>query len=532
MNRKLIAAAIAVGLVGAGAAGGFFWVKSSYESQVRSGIEQLVAAVPEPCKASVGTIDVDYSKKTVVLGNFAATCTVQGEPLNVSIKRVIATDIDPKAFKAGTGNITLVKSLELENLALVGGAPEAKLEAMLETYRLEDISGDMQVILPALTKAVPGLAVAYSKGDQIAEDAEVRKQVMEAFAHVLRAYETVKVGKISMRNYTYSLPVEGMAIAVSMKNSETTRFNILNMGPAKSTGISASLNGVPFLELDSVSVDGVKLPSFVPLLEYLAANDEPSGMAVWGLLKGKDFALQNIRMGKLSVSNPLEPGKPLASLGEATFSYEAAAAHTYKSAYKDLAIAKDVYAQADVLPQEILDLLPATLHLDSTTDIAVTLKENGIADVACNTLSLKEASLGSVALGFAVQDINSLSVMMGSPGAAALKNASLTLVDKGFSEIGMTIAAQNAEQDENPELRTAKGQRANMTALLMAQSQALPNDVLKNLVNSLAGFLEKPGQSLSLSITPETATNMMQLQQFAFTAPEKLGLKAEVAPAQ
>ena len=517
MNRKIVTfVVIAVIAV----TGGFFWIKSRFDAQVRQGIETFVASIPAPCTMTIGKIDVDSFKRTVTLFDAETICTSNNGEQKFSAKRVVAANVNMDAFKEGAGKTVLLKKLELADVAFMGPG----LAGSMEYYRLEGIAGDMKIIWPAISRALPGLALAYNRLDDLETNKELQRKLMAAFVDVLRAYETVAIDTFEMRNYTYRLNADDMPLSMTVRDVMGSKYALRDMGPIQLAGISVTLGDTPVLSMESMGLEGAKLPSFVPLFEIAASGREPALSEIQEVFKAKDFSLKNVYSKNMLVQDPRQPGQMICSLAESSFSYDGSAMHHAAIAWKDLSVNKALYTEGSGLSAGVLALIPDTVHVGGSFVVQAATKDKGFYDITWEAM-VKEQALGSLLIKADVLNVHAMAVAMGSPGAAALGSMTLLATDTGISEILFTLAAEK-------EGVTAEEQRASVVRQLSRSQGALPNDTIRNLAENIMKFLEKPGSSITVSLKPESPLNALLLKQLFVADPVKLGLSVSLTPAQ
>lgn len=492
---------------------GLFVAKHQIESGLRKDIANFFATLPAPLSASVETIDVSAINKTITLRNIKGQYKNSGnDNMEFSIARVEAVGVNVDAFKKDVGTTTLAKSLTIiDSLCKYAGG-----EARMEREYLEDISGDGRLLLAELAKALPAITALQANPDFSGDHAAQTKAAGE-LAGVVRAYETFSIAKTQVTNYSYTIPVDDNTIRVVADSVDLQKYSLREMGPFSVTGIRATFDDTPFMKLDSITCDGVELPSFVGLLQALGKEEMASSNALQATLKDQPFALKNLRSKNLVLYDPETADRMLFSLGDTLLSYEARAAHTVETVCNGMSINRTLLEESGLLPDEALALLPKVVVFESAFRATAMKKEDDAYDIACNELRLKEPALGEITSAFSINNFHIFALIMGAPGPAALKNFDVTVRDAGMLEFAFALATLGTGE-------TPEALRAQAVAELAHTRDTLPNDTLKGLADAVGTFLERSGSTLKITIAPEKPLNLSALQAAALTSPEDLGL--------
>ncbi|MCC8195102.1 MAG: hypothetical protein LIP28_10705 [Deltaproteobacteria bacterium] len=524
MSKRKIG--IIAGIVCLVAVAGVFGVKWQFESTVRADIEKFLAELPPSLHAKAEKIDVSFFDKSVILTNVGGTYTFsipksgkeESVLMTFNFARIAASGINMDGFKDGAGTAKLIGTLIAENATI--DSPVAK--ARVERYVVENISADFMLMKTELEKGFP-ILMAVNAGNQ--PDAEETKQVMQAAAGILKAYETMHIGRSSITNYTYGIDVNGEKMDVVLESAEAKDYSIRKMGPLSIQNIKASYKDIPLVALETLSSDEIVLPSFVGLCEILAKDPAPMPHTVQGALKGQPFAVKNLRMGGLRVLHPMMRERELFSLADMNVTYAAEDAHTMTLAFDNLNIDKALVTETSALPPQVFAALPDTITLEGKVEQVTTLKEMNTLDLECKKLFLKGSGLGEGSLSYAVKDLNLMAMAMGMPNRTALKNFDVTMTDHGLSEVLFAIEGLHSDS-------TAAETRSIEVESLRNQKDNESSQAGKEILTGLISFLEKPGGTLRIAVAPEQAATVDQLLQAYTMNPAALGLTVTFTPGE
>ena len=526
MNKKKLF--IIVGGLCLAAAIGLFVVKAQYESKVRAEIENVMANLPSPLTAKADSIDVSFFNKSVSMTNLKGTYTFtqtqpgkeESLPIEYTIARVHAAGVNVDGFQPGAGLVKLMDTLEFTDTRLTSPL----VQATIEDYRVQGISGDYPLIETEITKALPALMAANARPDFPANDEEV-KTLMAGLASFIKAYETVRIESASIKNYVYSIVVEGKKFNVVMGSMEGKEYSLRKMGPFAVKDVTAEVDGAPVLAMESFSMEEMVLPSFAEFFTALGENPDPSPMLIQSLFKGQPFAMKNLRIKNLNVRHPMAKDRTIFSLGDSDFSYVAETAHTMDFSLKDLNIDKAVLEDEADLPEEALATLPETLSFEAAVQQVLTPKAPGAYDIDAKRIFFKGAGLGEATLSLAANDVNSMALMMGMPSKAALKSFSASLTDAGFSTVA--FAADSAYSE-----RSADQARAETVADMRRSLERETSPIGKEMLSALIQFTEKAGGTLTIAVQPAEPLTFDKLMAASESEPAALGFSVNVTNGQ
>lgn len=517
MNKRTLSF-IAIGVVVL-AAGGLFALKTTYESKVKTGIENFLANLPAPMEATAGKIDVSFFDKSVVISDITGSYKGK-EAVSFSLAKISATGINADAAKEGAGTTAIAKSLLVEKMVYASKA----YSASIDQYAYNDISGDLNRIIDETVKALPAFMAAYADPDY----ATSQKKQMEFLGKItplLAALETMTIGNGSLRDYSYTIPLKSQRLVFKIAESTMGKYSLREMGSMVVKGVTMAPEGVstPLLELESLGMDGAELPSFIELFKAISQGVSSAAL-LRPTLQGQDFALKNLNVKNLSVRDPKNPDQVVFSLADGTFSYIAKASHDMDMRFSGMKMAKSLLNRGEELPESVQNLLPSVLSFSGVTQINATRKGNSdkVYDFDCKKIAFKEDSLGQFSLSLSVGDLNAMALAMGMPGPATLKNFHFNARDMRASTVFFTILAEE-EDNENV---TPESLRAKAISEL-PPSESLPNEQLRNLVEGIRYFISGEQRGLEISIAPPAPLTLQELQAAALTAPEKLGISVQ-----
>ncbi len=514
---------VIIGVVCLLALAGAFAVKWRFETQIRNDIEKLLASLPPSISAKAEKIDVSFFEKSATVANLKVAGNIpvrqngkeESVPVTFSIGRIAAAGINVDACKEGSGTVKIADSVTMLNTVV---AVPDKLNASIESYVLEDISGDYNLIFSTTIRAFSKMMEVTAAANYPRHDEDVR-QYMDAVAAMLQSCETVHIGRTSLKNYTYSVDVDGETVAMRLESAESRDYSIRTMGPFAMRGFKASYNGAPLLEMEELGADGLRLPSLVALCEMLAKNPFPEPGMVQAAFKGQEFALNNLRVKNMVMRDPLVRDRPLFSLADTNFSYVAETAHTMDFSFNTLHVDKRLVFWRSGVSEAALASLPETIAFDGAFQAVSTPKKDNIFDVACKKLFLKGTGMGEGVLSFTVEDVDLTLMAMGAP-SGALKFIDFAATDRGLSDL-VFFAADDAE---------AGISRSSMVEHARALGNARQNQADKDMLNGLATFLEKAGGTLQIALRPQQPSTMDQLIQAYMMDPAALGLTVTATP--
>lgn len=513
MNKRtlsLVAAGIAIVI-----AAGFFGLKMTYESKVRNAVENFLATLPEPLEATAGRIDVSFLDKSVVISDLAGKYT--GKKLvTFSIAKLSASGINADAFKEGAGTAHIADSLKIENVVYDSDFFTLKIDQ----YAYQNISGDLQRILNENIRAIPVFITMYADPAYFTSGRE-QKELFGHIAPLLEALETLSIGGVAMRGYSFSTPgdgtvtvAEGVSGKYSLREIENMAFTNIAFTPAGSSA--------PVTLLGTVGIDGAALPSFAEPLKAISQGAAPSAV-FQTMLRGQKLALRNLHMKDMTIRDPENPGHALLTLAGFSFSYAADSSLDMDLGFDGLKIVRELLKND--IPEEALALMPDPLSNSGAVKITATEQDGKLDTLECKKIAFKEDTLGNFSQSFAIRDLNTMAFLMGVPGPAALTSFDLTVTDTGASDVLYTALAAFNENDTPERLRME-------TIRELPAPESLPNDTLRELVAALRTFLEKPGGTFRMTLAPASPLALWELQATALTEPEKLGLTVSISPAQ
>lgn len=524
MNKRTLSLII-VGIAVLAAGGGLFSVKTTYESKVRNDIENFLANLPQPLECTAGKIDVSFLGKSVVISDLTGSYKGK-EAVTFSLAKISATGINTDAAKDGAGPTDIAKTLVVEKV--VYGSP--LFSATIDQYAYQGISGDLNQIIDETIKAMPTLITVYTDPEYITSE---KKQIeaLGKLSPLIAASETLTIGSATMRNLSYTVPVmdkelaPGQKVVVKIAEGNTGKYSLREMENMLFKDVSVTPEGsaTPLITIESLGMDGAKLPSFAALFKALS-QDTASPALLQAALQGQSFALKNLAIKNMSIHNPENLEQTVLSLANGTFNYIAENAHDIDLRFDGMKVDK-MLMENNGFPKNALALMPETLSHSGAVRITVTAKDAGdkTYDLECTKIAFSEDTLGNFSLSFAIDDLNPMALAFGMPGPAVLKNFDFSAKDTGASDVFFTVRAE----DENA---TAASLRAQAVDSLPAQD-TLPNDALRELMSAVATFLEKPGSTLRITLAPASPLNLQEFQA-ALEDPAKLGLTVMVAPAQ
>jgi hypothetical protein len=519
MNKRTLSFIVAGVVVLA--AGGLFAVKNTYESKVRSGIENFLANLPQPIEAKAGKIDISFFDKSVVISDLTVKDKGQDD-VTFSVAKIAATGINFDAAKEGAGTTEIAKTLVVEKCVY-----SSKLfNSVIDSYAYQNISGDLNRMINESVNATPAIIAAFTDPEYPTSQKK-QLEFLSKMTPLIAASETLTIGNAAIKNYTYTIPVNGSKMTVSLAEATVGKYSLREMGNMVFKDTTCSMDGssIPFVRFESISMDSAELPSFEEMFKAISQGMK-SPTVLRTTLQGQKFALKNLRVKNMSVRDPKNMEQMLFSLDNSTFSYVADSAHDVDTRFDGLKMAKALLAEGG-MPEDALALMPETLVYSGAMRIKATARgEAGASyDLNCEKIAFKEDTLGEFSLSLAIDDLNSIALIMGMPGPAALKNFDLTVKDTGASNVLFTVKAAEGEN------QTAAALRAEAVKELPPQEQ-LPNDALRSLVGAVRTFIEKPGNTLRITLAPASPLNLQTLQSAALMTPDKLGLTASTTPAQ
>lgn len=524
MNKRKIG--IIVGGLCLVALAALFIVKQQYESKIQKDIEAFLADLPKSWSAKAENIDVSFFDKSVTLTNLKGTYTPPQDsgqesiPMDFAFDRIKAAGVNVEGFEPGAGTVKLLDSLTFTNATF--NSPLA--QSSIESYSIEGISADFQMVADEIAKAAPTLMAANAVSDYPASNAEIDK-VMKAFAGIFKAYETVTVKRLSFKNYKYSLDFQGQKIDMSMGGADGKDYSIRRMGSCTLTDIRASLNGAPLFSLESGSIDETVLPSFVPMFETMAKSANTSPDELMASLKGQPFALKNMRFKNMTMRNPLEPDKIAFSLADTTLSYVLEGSHALDYSFNGLSIGREPIAMGIGLPDSALSSLPDPVTLEGRLTLDVNQQSDDLYGLNLKKLFLKGPGLGEANLTSEADNLNTQALLQGIPDTSTtLKNFDLSVTDDGLSDVffsfsGIWTGSSAAEV------------RAHHVESLKEDLENEDTAVNKEVLTALIEFLAKPGGTLRFVIAPPApATLDTYMEAFAKDDAASVGFSVTFTP--
>jgi hypothetical protein len=505
-NPLLIALGIAL-LAVAGLLGLKMWL----EDNMRGRFERFLAGLPAPLTASAEKIDVSYLNKSLTLTNLKLTQAGEAGTVVCAVSRVEADGVNLDAFEPGAGVARLVKSLKISGVTYAGPTHEGSAER----YVYEDISGDYGQIRQQLSQTFSLLMEAGSLKD----DPKSLQRFAGSLSNILQAAETLTIGKAQSINVVSTGFLGDKKMTFTVASTDAGRNSMREVGPMTISKLGASFDGKRIISLESLSCEGVSLPSFVDFFKVMGERDlDIDGKETLNLLaatlKDQVFALRGLRAKNLVVNVPDEENRVLFSLADMGLNYAAEAAHAVDFTYGGLAVDTAVIED---LPDTARALLPAVLSFSGGFNAQATPREPGAYDLDCRDASIKEPALGGFSLSFAVNAVNPTSLLNEGRDRSRWKSLSLSLTDAGFSDVAFSFMP---------------GDPAAARASAIAELENFgENDTHKNLAGAFSTFLEKSGKTFRLSFAPQQALSLRALENLALTAPEKLGMTVSVTPA-
>lgn len=523
MNKRKVG--LIAGVLCLLAVAGAFAVKMQYESKIRGDIEKALASLPQPLSATAGKIDVSFFNKSVTIANLKATYTMkigkgdatQTLPIEYTVDRIEAAGINIDGFKEGAGAAKLLDSLVLVNTRFT--SPQA--QSFLARNEARDISGDASQLIAGIAKALPAILEIGASPDFGLSETE-QKEFIAAFSGILKAYETVIIGESSIEGYQSTTDFDGTKVEIRMASGQAGKSTIRNMGPVTLKHLTAAVDGVQWVTLETISMGEIVLPSFVGFLDILSKGDIPDPQLLKGMFKDQTFALKNLRLKNLEARHPMLGDTPIFTLGEVDFSYVAETDHTVDFTFNDLGVPKAVIINGTGLPGAALANLPDTITFEGVIQQVAIPRETGAYDAECKKMFLKGSGLGEASLSFSIANLNALAFLMRMP-QPQVKNFDLSLTDAGFSEAAFAVSGLF-------EGKTSELARAAEVASLRKTLEEDPETPGKEVIAGLADFLEKPGKSLRITMTPASPLSLEELEALALTDPAALGLTVTVTP--
>ncbi len=512
MKRTLL---IGLAVVVILAAGGYFWAQSRYDAAVRAEVQRLADSVSAPCKATVGKVESDLLSQTIALYDVEAICSIQGGDQTFFVKRATLKGLQRKALEQGSGRVKLLDSLEMAEIAFAGPAVSGHIDA----YLIGDISGDPGVLNSALAGA-PATLVSIFEGVE-ALDRDAQRRAFADMAELFGAYETVSLGSVSVKNYAYDVSVEDQTLSVSLKDFQGSSHTIREFGPMRLTGLTVAVDGTPLAEADAVSLDGMKLPSLVPLFAELAKPTPPDMAVLETVFTSRDFALTHLRFTGLRVLDPDNPDQMAVILDNLSLNYAGESGHAVDLEY-DLTLDRSLLAQDMAIPMAALFRLPDPLKVHSSLNLTAMPKGDWVYDVSWQAHT-SEASLGAIRYAAEVTDFSLDDLARPNVRNLGIKSLSLSVTDTGISDV--LFASAGAAQGAEPE-----AMRKMALAELVVNREMLPKGSLGNVLDDAVRFLQKPGKVFTVSAKPAAPIRIMQLQQVVLQDPERLGLTSSVSP--
>lgn len=503
-----------------------FGMKLRYEWKVQDAIEDALAALPKPLAVKAGGIDVSFFNKSVTLTDVKGSCTLtvpqngaeQSIPMEFTVGGVVATGVNSDGFKEGAGTARLLDSLTITGVALTS----PMVRTTIDHYYIEGISADFAQLDAGIQNVMSALMEADAINSS-SPDREQTQEVMHGIAAMLKAYETMTVKKFAVKNYAYTLSDDGMEVDMLMETMEGRDYSIREMGPLSLKNVKGSLNGTPFMEMESMTADGIVLPSFIAVVEKLAESPFFSSLVLQEALKGQNFALKNLRIKGITLRHPMQQDLTVFSLGDSNFSYFAEDAHVMDFAFNNLNIAKSVILQQARIPASVLDSQPEIISFEGAIQQQAKMKEPGSYDVAVKRAYIKGTSLGEASMSLTANNINSMAIIMGMPGDAALEKFEISLTDRGLSDVVFALNAMHSGE-------SAADLREQELAELREQLEKENGAAGKQILAGIIAFLEKTGSTLSIVIAPPSPTGLDQLPEAFETGSPDIGLSVTVSP--
>lgn len=492
------------------AVAGLFGVKTWCEAKLRGDLEQYLANLPAPLAATVEHIDVSFFDRSYVVSNLKVNFEDANGKLDATIRQISVSGLSIKALMNAGGTIKLADRVEILDIDVNG----AEVKTRIGKYILEDVSGDISQINKANAQIFLEAAKVYNQrtSDINPEDLAL---LAGSLADAFKSYETVFIGKSTTENYFF----EDSASLMTMDKSVVSQWSTREIGRAEITGLSAAVKGIPAVRIASVSLDGATIPSFVELLKALKSSSPLSEVLV-DTLRGQTFILKNLRAKDLAFHD--DDGDVAATIADMTFSYESGQTHVLDFAYNDLKMELSALGDDDA-SNIIRDHFAEPPRLSSATRLTVSPKGNYTYD-AVYTHNAKGDKLGSLSFEIALNDLTG-ALLINQLGPLAVKRCNATIDDKGVSDLLITLFAQ--EEGLSPE-----DARAELAQSVAQNREHTPDDALKNLLDSIAEFILRPGGSLQVDVAPIEPLPLANLLQTLLAAPESLGVTAVFTPGE
>ena len=514
MNKKLLYTLGGICFIAVALFGGKVW----YEGQIRNKIEATLASLPAPLTAKAERIDVSALEKSVTLTNLVCEYTDESGKLTYSIASLAARGINFDAFKDGVGTTKLADSVLLRDLRVTSPF----ITASIASHTVSDIRGDYAQIKKATLAVLPELAQAYTSPVFAAERIHF-ENTFSQLGSLLKAYETLYIGNAVTEKYAYTMAVAQKTVSGIVERATVASYSMQKMGVAAIENITLSIDNAPLAHFDSITMDEATLPSLVNFFAEFEKRTTPSPTMVYEVLGGQPFLIKNLRLKGIHFFEPTDGGEQLFTLDTASFTYDAADSHNMDFVYSGLTVNKKSLVQAE-LPEEILTRFGDAVTFEGGTTLRMTPQKNDTFTLEYQT-RIHSSPLGSTSLSVDITNVTMDTVSQIPHGPIALKGVTLTVTDKGASDILLIVKAKN-------ENKTPEEARADIIAELLSGGESLPNETLKDLVTTVATFIENSGQSLHLELAPVEPLRFAEVQAAIVMEPEKLGITATVAPAQ
>ena len=526
MNRRKIS--ILVGVVGILAVAVVGVLKWHFESDIRSKIETFLAELPEGLTAKAEKIDVSFFDKSVVITNLNAAYSLSLEGLDYPISitssasRVIIAGLNRDGFKPGAGVAKLADAFIVEGLNVEDNSQEnIKAASRTARYSMENISADVASVVAETKKIFPTFMAIIKTSNNNPGEEDIQKMLQE-LSGLFKAYESVHAGKYSFTGYQYDVEFEGHKINLTMADGMATDYSIRKIGPTAVNTVKATFNDEEVLTVDSIGLEEIALPSFVKLFEVLAKD--PSPEAVLESLKGQPFAVKNLKLKNLRVTDPTVKGRTIFTMAEQDVNYGVEnKALVLNSTISGLDIKKSLFGELFELPESVFVSLPDTITFEGNIEQAIALKDQMLLDLDYKKLFVKGTGLGEASLSFTLSDINPLMLAMRGSDSSTLKNFDFSMTDTGLSTV---LFAKEAFENET----TPEESRASAVESLRDDIEEETNKVEQEIMAALANFLERTGGTLQFTLNPEQPSSISQLMQSFHMDPEALGLTITFTP--
>ncbi len=500
-------------------AGGGYAAKSMMEKKMADDIANALANLPGGFTLKAETISVDVFSKSAVLSKIAGSGKIGDEAVNLSADSAEGAGLNLKAFKE-KGTTTLADVLTLRGVKASGSG----IDFSAGLYHLEKVRGDFAALSEQGIK-LWGIIHANQAATRANDKAALKKAEADLLA-VLRddafsdAVSTLHIGKTRVEQYAVSMNMaspkfpNGPKIAIRMDFSESSEYSATHCGPVLGRGIAVDMNGAPLLTLEEVSMQGADMPPYKDLMRMGDPGAKPS-------FSDMKMSFKDMKLKKLDVTLPVEGGGDLSLAGfDMSFAMDkGSGALALKLDRLDMPTA--LLLKGNPMAPVLRDKLPPRILASKDVDLTVTGKEKNVADVAIKTLNGSVRDLGAYALSADLLDIDTA----GGRTESLLRKLDLSLTDAGAIRTAFAVQAALAGGDP-------VASRAELAALIEAQSATLPNRTLQEMAGNILAFLKQDGGTLRLTIAPEKPLSTRAMRRMILTQTDKLGIASSFTPAK